>query len=89
MFRVSDELSTNCSLPLVRLRNLHLVYECSSPGQRIGDLWIRMPMYASGSVVMKHRMESHHVSWARNVELSGPVPGVDTSHESIPTLLAG
>ena len=38
-------LSTNCSLPLVRLRNLHLVYECSSP----------LP-----------------VSWARNVELSGP-----------------
>ena len=24
-----------------------------------------------------------HVSWARNVELSGPVPGVDTSHESL------
>ena len=38
-----------------------------------------MPVYASGSVVMKHRMESHHVSWARNVELSGPVP----SHESL------
>ena len=49
----------------------------------MGDLWIRMPVYASGSVVMKHRMESHHVSWARNVELSGPVPGVDTSHESL------